>query len=449
MNTILAFLFAIAILVVVHEFGHYWVARRCGVKVLRFSVGFGKPLFVKRLGADQTEWVLSLIPLGGYVKMLDERETEIPIAPEELPRAFNRQPVAKRIAIVAAGPLANFLLALLFYAMINWVGFQAPEPRMNMPLEHSPVALQMGAEDVTGAMVQLINERSVRSWDDVQAYLAEAAADQMPVTIQLITRQQKEIRIVVPTTTVVLDETQPDAATQLGLRPAQEVPVIMAVEPNGPAYTCGMQVGDRVLRANGVPLSSAEQLRKIIESSAGKNLQFELLREKESAICQVMPRVQQDAAGNEIGKIGVAIPPQYRLITIRYGLTDAFVHAAKQLKQMTWFSLRMLWKMVTGSLSLSHLSGPITIADYAGKTAEIGWVAYVNFLALISLSLGVLNLLPVPMLDGGHLLYYLAEIIRGRELSLRVQEIGQRIGLALLLMLMSVALLNDVLRLMR
>lgn len=447
MNTVFAFLFALALLVVVHELGHFWVARLCGVKVLRFSVGFGKPLLIKRLGADQTEWVVSLIPLGGYVKMLDERETEVAIPAEELPRAFNRQPVTKRIAIVVAGPLANFLLALVLYAAINWIGFNAPEPRMDAPIEQSQAAQLIEADTLTGALLQSINGRSVRSWDDVQARLTEAAADQLDASIVLLSSQQQSIQVILHTEAVVLDENQPDAATQLGLRPAQGAPMIGTVLADSPAQASGLQAGDRIVRVNGAAIHSASQLLQQIRNSAGQVLNLDVLRGQKTVAYRVTPQAQNDAEGHVIGKIGASIAPQYRFIQIRYGMLESIALAGQQLKNLAWFNLRMLWKVLSGNLSLKSLSGPLTIADYAGRTAQMGWIPYVNFLALISLSLGVLNLLPVPLLDGGHLLYYLAEIILGRELSPRAQEIGQRIGLGLLLLLMSVALFNDVARL--
>lgn len=443
MNTIFAFLLALAILIIVHELGHFLMARWCGVKVLRFSIGFGKPLWIGRWGKDQTEWVVAAIPLGGYVKMLDEQEAQQPIAENELSRAFNRQPVLKRIAIVIAGPFANFVLALIFYFVINLIGFQAPEARVARISENNQTA---HTAIPNGSLIQKINGRSVHSWNDVQSWLAEAAADRDPAVLELLTPDQRLYTVSLSTRSVVLDENQADAATQLGLHLAEQAPLFGAIVSGSPAQESDLRPGDKVLSVNNEPIDSVAQLLELIRSSATQPLDIQIMRDKQKMVRRVIPHGEKDAHGEIIGKIGASIIPQYSSILIRYNLIEAMRQAGIQLIQMGWFNLRMLGKILSGQLSLKNLSGPLTIADYAGQTAQRGWVQYINFLALISLSLGILNLFPVPLLDGGHLLYYLAEIALGRPLSIRVQEAGQRVGLALLLLLMSIALFNDITR---
>ncbi|TAK91992.1 MAG: RIP metalloprotease RseP [Burkholderiaceae bacterium] len=449
MTTLFAFLFVIAVLIVVHELGHYWVARWCGVKVLRFSVGFGKPLWIKRLGPDQTEWVLSLIPLGGYVKMLDEREAETPIAANELPRAFNRQPVFKRILIVVAGPMANFLLAIAVYWTINLVGITAPPARLAQPAAAS-IAAQAGV--TSGDVIAAINGQTVHSWNDVGWLLTLAAADHDPVMLTL-RRGSEQRQVELPTQSTHLDETSLNVASQLGLNVAELAPVVGSVIANQPAQQAGLLEGDRILAVGDAPVETVRQLIELIRQHPDQALSFAVQRGDESFALNITPQAEQQpmpgGATQTVGKIGAGLAAQYDLELVRFGITDGVVQAVQRTWQTATFNLHMLGKLVRGQLSLSNLSGPVTIADYAGQAVKLGWIQYFALIAAISISLGVLNLLPIPTLDGGHLLYYLAEISLRKPLPQQVQEIGQRVGIALLLMLMSVALFNDIVRLIR
>ncbi len=447
MTTLFAFLFVLAMLIVVHELGHYWVARWCGVKVLRFSIGFGKPLWIKRLGPDRTEWVLSLIPLGGYVKMLDERETEQPITPDEMPRAFNRQPVAKRALIVLAGPAANFLLAITVYWVTNVMGITAPPARLAQPDAQS-LAAQAGIEgDET---IVAINDDPVRSWNDVIWYLTLAGSAHEAVELKL--QNGTGVRqIVLSTQTTKLDEAHLSIASQLGLEVSQLAPLVGFVKPDSPAQRAGLQEGDLILAVGETSMRSPRQLVELIRRSPGLSLHLIVQRGADSFALDVTPVAEQETQQNQsvetVGKIGLQPRPQYDLREVRYGLLDGGWQAVQRTWQTSFFNLRMLGQLVSGQLSLKNLSGPVTIADYAGQSARLGLGQLFAFLAVISISLGVLNLLPIPTLDGGHLLYYLAEISFGKPLPLRVQEIGQRVGIAVLLMLMTVALFNDIARL--
>jgi len=444
MTTVFAFLFVIAVLIVVHELGHYAVARWCGVKVLRFSVGFGKVLWSRRSGPDQTEWVLSAVPLGGYVKMLDERETQQPISTEDLPRAFNRQPVGKRAAIVVAGPLANFLLAIAVYWVINLTGITAPAARLSAP----PVNTLAAQAGITGGeSIQSVNQHAVRSWNDVNWLITLAAAEGQPVALKLHGPEGGDRIVTLMTHTTTVDESRLNAAQQLGLELAQAPPYLGAIVSGGAAQQAGLHTGDIVLSINGEKIYSARELLDRIRNNPDKPLKFELERDRIVVNAIVTPRRETNARGETIGRIGAEVAAQFELLQVRYGLLDGLAQAIGYTWQTSVFNLRMLGKLVTGQLSLKNLSGPITIADYAGQTARLGWIQFFSFLAVISISLGVLNLLPIPVLDGGHLLYYLAEISLGRPLSGQAQEIGQWIGIAILLMLMSVALFNDVIRL--
>ncbi len=447
MTTLFAFLFVLAVLIVVHELGHYWVARWCGVKVLRFSVGFGKPLWIKRWGPDRTEWVLSLIPLGGYVKMLDESEAERPITANELPRAFNRQSVGKRALIVMAGPAANLLLAIAVYWVINLTGIAAPPAKLAPP---EPQSLAAQAGIAGDEIISAINDAPVRSWNDVIWFLtlAGSAHDPVKLTLQSATGTRQ---VVLSTQTTKLDEVNLSVASQLGLEVSQLAPAVGFVKPDSPAQRAGLQVGDLILAVGETSLRSPRQLVELIRRSPGQPLHLIVQRGADSFALEVTPIAEQETSKNgtmeTVGKIGLGPLPQYDLREVRYGLLDGGWQAVQRTWQTAVFNLRMLGQLITGQLSLKNLSGPVTIADYAGQSARLGLGQLFAFLAVISISLGVLNLLPIPTLDGGHLLYYLAEISFGKPLPQQVQEIGQRVGIAVLLMLMSVALFNDIARL--
>jgi regulator of sigma E protease len=437
-NTLFAFVVALGTLIVAHEFGHYIVARLCGVKVLRFSVGFGRPLLSRRFGKDQTEWVLAAFPLGGYVKMVDEREGEV--APAELPRAFNRQPVHKRFAIVLAGPVANFILAVFVYWLLFMHGLPGARPVIDAPLTGTPAAVAFHG----GETIVSVAGKPVRTWEEVRLALLKAAVARHSVEVDV-----RDDDGALQVHTLDLSGMEPDKVNSdfldaVGLQPLKggPKPVVETVVVGGAAERAGVRAGDRVLAINGAPINGWDSLVKTIRASPGAPLEIAIRRASgERAVLRVTPDTAQEN-GTAVGKIGVG-----PFINVQYPAGPALWQGVKKTWDMSVFTLEMLGRMVIGEVSLKNLSGPITIADYAGQSAQMGWMAYVSFIALISISLGVLNLLPVPVLDGGHLMYYIAEIIRGRPVSDRTLELGQRVGMVVLFSLMAFALYNDIYRL--
>jgi len=448
LDYLLPFALALGVLILVHELGHYLVARWCGVKVLRFSIGFGKPLIVRRAGRDGTEWALAAFPLGGYVKMLDEREATV--APEELHRTFNRQSVYRRFAIVAAGPLANFLLAIVLY----WGLFVAgtDELRARVALSETPqVAEAAGVRD--GDLVLAVDEQSVRSWQDLRWILLQHTLDQREVVLRVRTLEDVEAFRRLDLAGVRIDDDSGDLIARLGLKPWRpQIPAVIGrLVEGGAAARAGLQSGDEVTAIDGVAITSWSDLVQIVRDGAGRELRFDLRRDA-AAFSVVVTPDEANEGGARVGRIGVGVadpaPGGLSMFAeVRYGPLEAMAKAVRQTWETSVLSLRMIGRMFTGEVSWKNLSGPVTIADYAGQTAQLGLSHYLKFVALISISLGVLNLLPIPVLDGGHLMYYTVEIIKGGPIPERVMEIGQQIGLALLVMLMAFAFFNDINRL--
>jgi regulator of sigma E protease len=438
-----AFLLALGILIVFHELGHYWVARLCGVKVLRFSVGFGTPLWRRRLGADQTEWVIAAFPLGGYVKMLDEREGDV--APQEQHRAFNRQSVYRRIAIVAAGPVANFVLAIAVYWAVFLHGVPGMKPVLGAALPATPAA-QAGF--AAGETILRIGDQPVQTWEDVRWALLEQAVDKGSVTLEVRNEKEQIAFRRLDLSALSAEDLDGDFLVKIGL--TRFSPAIIGEVPEStPGARAGLQRGDEVLAADGKPIGSWEELVAAVQPSAGKSLVLGIRRGNQTLEVTVVPDAVQEG-DRTIGRIGIrpdVAALEKQLVQVRYGPLAALGHAAGKTWELSIFSLRMLGKMITGDVSPRNLSGPLTIADYAGQSAQMGWLYYLRFIALISISLAVLNLLPVPVLDGGHLMYYIVEIIKGRPVSERALEIGQRIGMVVLFSLMAFALYNDIHRL--
>lgn len=443
-----AFAVALGVLIVVHEFGHYLVARGVGVKVLRFSVGFGKPLLSRRFGVDGTEWVLAAFPLGGYVKMLDEREE--PVAPEELHRAFNRLPVGRRALVVVAGPVANLLLAILIYWLLFVSGVNEIRPLLAVPPAGTPAA-EAGMED--GDEVRRVSDVAVATLQEFRWQLMKRIADRQPVRLEVM-NQRGEIHF----RTIATDAVDPaaldaDFVRILGLSPFQPKfkPIIGAVADDSIAAVAGLAAGDLVKAVDGAPVSTWGQLANAIRESPGKPIALEFVRGGMSRQVQVIPKAVAES-GKTIGRIGIAVEdqPEVRarmMVEVRLGPIDALTRAVDQTWDTSIFSLRMIGRMLIGEQSWKNISGPVTIADYAGQSARLGLDHFLKFLALISISLGVLNLLPIPILDGGHLLYYFLEVIKGGPLSERAMEIGQQIGIGLLALLMAFAFFNDINRL--
>lgn len=445
LHTVVWFLVAISILVVVHEFGHYLAARLAGVKVLRFSLGFGKPLFSRRVGRDQTEWVLAALPFGGYVKMLDEREGEVPAA--EAHRSFNRASVWRRIGIVAAGPIANFLLAIVFYWALFLHGMPAMKPLIGEPSAGTPAA-QAGL--VSGDEIRRVNGADTPSFQDLRLELLRAGVAGDPLVLELA--DGRSVQLDAPP--MDTENLERDTLRPLGIvRYAPEIdPVIGEVLPGGAAARAGFQSGDRLVAANGKGVTTWQDWVKLIRQHPSQPLRIEYEREGQMHILTVVPDTVDDN-GQRIGKIGAGpkVDPALMddlMTEVRYGPVEALGRGAEKTWDMSLFTLEMMGRMVVGQVSWKNLSGPLTIADYAGQSATLGWISFVGFLALVSVSLGVLNLLPVPLLDGGHLMYYVAEVLTGRPVSERTMEIGSRVGMMLLLLLMSFALFNDLQRLL-
>jgi regulator of sigma E protease len=444
LHTILWFLIAISILVVVHEFGHYLAARLAGVKVLRFSLGFGKILLSHRFGRDQTEWTLSALPFGGYVKMLDEREGEVPAA--EAHRSFNRATVWRRIGIAVAGPTANFLLAIVLYWVLFLHGLPVMKPLIGEPPAGTPAA-QAGL--VAGDEIRRVNGSDTPSFQDLRLSMLRAGVAGEPLTLELADGRSVQLEA----RSIETDNLERDPLSPLGIVRYEPMidPVIGTLLPDGAAARAGLQSGDRLIAANGEPIANWQAWVQLIRQHPAQPLRIEYERQGRRGELSLLPAAV-DEAGQRIGKIGAGPKVDEAVFAalmteVRYGPFDALGQGAAKTWDMSLFTLEMMGRMVLGQVSWKNLSGPLTIADYAGQSASLGWISFIGFLALVSVSLGVLNLLPIPLLDGGHLMYYVAEVFTGRPVSERTMEIGGRIGMALLLLLMSFALFNDLQRL--
>ena len=444
--TIVAFVVALGVLIVFHEFGHYLIARLFGVKVLRFSIGFGRSLWRVRSGRDGTEWVIAALPLGGYVKMLDEHEG--PVAPEEVHRAFNRQSVWRRIAIVAAGPVANFFLAIVFYWALFVGGVPEAKPVVGTP---DPGTVAEASGLVRGETILKINDEPMASWQQVRWRLLQLAVEKQPARLEVIDPEQRLNWRTLDLSSFDLEGFDSDPLARLGLRLKRPdvAPVIEKVVPRSVAEVGGLHAGDRVFSIDGVPIRVWEDLVNAVRARPGEIVRLGIVRGEEKIEIRLRPEAVQQKNGTRFGRIGVEAPqtgPEAMkdlITTVRYAPVAALGMALERTWEMSVFSLKMLGKMVVGQVSWKNLSGPVTIADYAGQSAQLGIGAYIAFLALISISLGVLNLLPIPILDGGHLLYYVDEIFKGSPVSERAVELGQRLGLTLLLFLMAFAIYND------
>ena len=447
--TILSFLVTIGVLVVIHELGHYAVARMVGVKILRFSVGFGRPLWVRRLGPDQTEWAIAAIPLGGYVKMLDEREGDV--APAERSRAFNRQSVGSRILIVLAGPVANFMLAFLIYWVLFIAGLPGVKPVLGDAPQGTPAAI---AGLANGETLRAIDGEPVHTWTDVRWLLLKEAVKRQAVDLEVQSAGGSLSTRRLEMSAITKDDLDRDFLGKLGLRPFRPaVPAVMGrVLPGSAAERAGMSQGDRVVAIDGREIRTWFDFTAVVSKSPGKTLELEVERGGRRYPMRATPEPVGEGDAR-IGRLGVEAGPQLKqeyermTTTVRYGPVAAVGQAAHKVYDLSIFSIKMLGRMVVGDVSWKNLSGPITIADYAGQSAQLGWITFLGFLALVSVSLGVLNLLPIPLLDGGHLVYYFAEIVKGSPVSEKTMEIGQRFGMALLLGLTFFAFYNDINRL--
>lgn len=457
LSSVFFFIVALGILITIHEFGHYWVARKMGVKVLRFSIGFGKPLWTHRGKADNTEYVIAAIPLGGYVKMLDEREA--PVTPHELNRAFNRQPLRSRFAIVFAGPLFNFLLAILVYWAIFIIGISGLKPVVGVVVPNS-IAHSSGLQ--VGDVIVEVDGKITPTWETVVLAMLDRALEQQTVAIKVRQLDQLDVvRNLNLTSITGNDLDQGNLLESIGITPSRpKLPAVLGqLEEGGPAQQAGLQVGDKIIAVDGQPVADWDAWVAYVRSRANQVIQVDVERKQvtgtgeqlERQLFQVRPAAVTTKDGT-IGRIGVGVQvpgelPAELQSVLRYSPGDAIIPAVIKTWDMSVLTLRMLYKMITGMLSASNLSGPISIAQYAGSSADAGLVAFLGFLAIVSISLGVLNLLPIPLLDGGHLMYYLIEAVKGSPVSDDAQMLGQRVGIALLGTLMIFAFYNDLARL--
>jgi regulator of sigma E protease len=447
LHTVIAFIVALGLLIVVHEYGHYLIARLCGVKVLRFSVGFGRPLFTRQV--NETEWVIAAIPFGGYVKMLDEREG--PVDAQELHRAFNRKSVWRRFAIVVAGPVANFLFAIAVYAGLFMYGLPEARPVLGAPAEGT-IAAAAGLRP--GDTVRAVDGETITTWQELRWRVLQAALQRQQLRLEVESDRGHLGSATLDLRSFPTDDVESDALERIGLRlfrPPLD-PVLGQVVSGGAAERAGLAAGDRVVEADGRAVATWEALVAAVQAKPESPLRLTVERNGVRRTVEVVPAAV-NAGQKRIGRIGAApqVPPTHAdkmLVRVQLGLGQSLWKALAKTGDIAVFSLKMLGKMLLGEVSWKHLSGPVTIADFAGQSAAMGWVSYVTFLALISISLGVLNLLPIPLLDGGHLMYYAIEIVKGSPVSERAMELGQRVGLALLLVMMAFAFYNDLNRLL-
>jgi regulator of sigma E protease len=440
-TTVLAFLLALGPLIIFHELGHYTVARLCGVKVLRFSLGMGKVVWSRRFGPDQTEWAVSMLPLGGYVKMLDSRDPDAPaMAPEDLKREFTRQNVWRRIAIVAAGPLANFLLAIVLFAGLSMAGSSEPSTRLRATAEQS-VAWQAGLRG--GEQIGAVNGKPVASWPELRWEIVGAIVDKRAARLDVKQAQGGQFSALLPAAALAGLDVESDVLAKLGLEMARPKPVLDQLVAGGPGARAGLKVGDLVTAIDGKPVADGLALIEMIRGAGGRTIEISVLRAGAPLTLAVTPEFDP-ARKTWVIKAVPSLAPE--MVTVSAGPFEAFSKAVAKTWDTSVLTIKMIGKMVTGEVSWKNVTGPITIADYAGQTARMGATVFLGFIAFISISLGVMNLLPIPVLDGGLLLYYSLEVLTGRPLPERIGAFAQRIGVGLLVMLMALALFNDVAR---
>lgn len=446
--TVISFIVAISLLVAVHEFGHYWVAKKMGIKILRFSIGFGKPIWKKTFGQDQTEFVIASLPFGGYVKMLDKREGFV--KEEDMAREFTTQPVWSRIAVVVAGPAFNFIFAIAAYLVMLIIGVTGVKPIIGNVVENG---MAENAGFKTGYEIVSINNKQTPIWDVAIQNIIPVMIDRGQAKIEFKNQQGQLQQHTLDFTTTEGEIKVEKLFDELGFRPWRPVvkPVVGKILENSPAASAGFKIDDNIIEVNGQATPDWMDVIKLVSSQAEKIVNVTVLRDDQKLTLQVIPEaVNRD--GKKIGRIGIAQKngatyPDEMKVMYHYSFIEAIGKSLSKTWDNSVLTLKMIGKILVGDVSVKNLSGPVSIAVYAGHSANAGVARFLDFLAIVSISLGVLNLLPIPILDGGHLVYYIVEIFRGKPVSDEFQELGARFGIALLLLLMMTALYNDILRL--
>ncbi|MDH5435902.1 MAG: RIP metalloprotease RseP [Gammaproteobacteria bacterium] len=454
MNTVLfsiiSFLVALSVLVAVHEFGHFWVARKLGIKVLRFSIGFGKPILLRRFGKDNTEFAIASVPLGGYVKMLDEREGEV--NPAEATRAFNRQSLATRFAVVLAGPMANLIFAVLIYWMMYVAGISGIKPIVG---ELTPGFAAEVSGFQTGDEIVEIAGRDTPTWNStVITLLRQIVMDNKVMNVTLKTGDEQFRTVQLDLTGYEISIGRANLLKEIGFAPfSPQIPAVIGMlEPGGVAEKAGFQAGDKVVSSDGHSIKDWQDWVNFVRDHPAQQIKVKVERNGKIIELNLTPQ-KLEANGKSYGRIGAGVHISDELKATRrnvqqYSVVKALWVGTVRTWDISTLTLKMFWKMLIGKVSLENISGPITIAEYAGQSASIGWMSFFTFLALVSISLGVINLVPIPLLDGGHLMYYVIEFIKGSPVSENAEIIGQKIGIILLVGLMMLAFYNDFVRLL-
>ncbi|MBU6468181.1 MAG: RIP metalloprotease RseP [Betaproteobacteria bacterium] len=450
LETLAAFIVTLLVLITVHEFGHYYVAKRAGVKVLRFSIGFGKPIWQRRFGRDNTEWCLGSLPLGGYVKMLDEREAPVP--QHELHRAFNNQSLGKRFAIVSAGPLANFILAIILFSILNMVGIPGMRPYVDAPVKGT-IAEVAGLK--AGELITAVDNQQVTSWNDLEPTLVEKVLGEQRITLQV---QDDAGHIALKTLDLFgfdVSQAGQDLMKDIGILPWNPpLPAVVdKILPDSPAAKATLLKGDRITAANQQPIHDWQTLVNIVQAHPNQDITLQVERSGQQIDLKITPASFKDPNGKTIGRIGVMPLRDTELINklrvnVKYPLSRAVIMSVEKTWSVTALTFKTFGMMLVGKASWKSVGGPVQIAGFAGETAKLGLIPFLSFVALISISLGALNLLPIPVLDGGYLLYYVVELLKGSPVSDSVVAFTQKIGLVLLTALMAFALYNDIHRLL-